>query len=56
MPRAGFYMLHSVILTTVFYGYGPGLYGHVSRLEQMAFVVVVISPLRLRKFRSGPAE
>ncbi len=56
------YLLHSVILTTVFYGYGLGLYGYVSRLEQMAFVVAVISlqlwlsPLWLAKFRFGPAE
>ena len=36
------YLLHSVILTTVFYGYGFGLYGELSRLWQMACVVAVI--------------
>jgi uncharacterized protein len=56
------YLLHSIILTTVFYGYGFGLYGQVPRLWQMAFVVVVIglqmivSPLWLRHYRFGPAE
>ncbi len=56
------YLLHSIILTTVFYGYGFGLYGHVSRFWQMAFVVVVIglqmivSPLWLKHYRFGPAE
>ncbi|RLA30781.1 MAG: hypothetical protein DRR11_12490 [Gammaproteobacteria bacterium] len=56
------YLLHSIILTTVFYGYGFGLYGQVSRFWQMAFVVVVIglqmivSPLWLKHYRFGPAE
>ena len=56
------YLLHSIILTTVFYGYGFGLYGHIPRLWQMAFVVVVIglqmivSPLWLKHYRFGPAE
>jgi uncharacterized protein len=56
------YLLHSIILTTVFYGYGFGLYGQVPRLWQMAFVVAVIglqmivSPLWLRHYRFGPAE
>ena len=56
------YLLHSIILTTVFYGYGFGLYGQIPRLWQMAFVVVVIglqmivSPLWLRHYRFGPAE
>jgi uncharacterized protein len=56
------YLLHSIILTTVFYGYGFGLYGQIPRLWQMAFVVAVIglqmivSPLWLRHYRFGPAE
>jgi len=56
------YLLHSVILTTVFYGYGFGLYGQVPRFWQMGFVVAVIgfqlwmSPLWLKYFRFGPAE
>lgn len=56
------YLMHSLILTTVFYGYGLGMYGNVSRFQQMGFVVAVIalqlaySPAWLRHFRFGPAE
>jgi len=56
------YLLHSIILTTVFYGYGFGLYGQIPRFWQMAFVVaviglqMVISPLWLQHYRFGPAE
>ena len=56
------YLLHSIILTTVFYGYGFGLYGQIPRFWQMGFVVAVIglqlwmSPLWLTHFRFGPAE
>jgi uncharacterized protein len=56
------YLMHSVILTTVFYGYGLGLYGSVPRLVQMAFVAGVISlqlsisPWWLARFRFGPVE
>ena len=56
------YLMHSVILTTVFYGYGLGLYGQVPRFWQMGFVVAVlafqlwISPWWLQRYRFGPAE
>ena len=56
------YLLHSVILTTVFYGYGFGLYGKIPRLWQMGIVVAVVgfqlwfSPLWLQKYRFGPVE
>ena len=56
------YLMHSLVLTTVFYGYGFGLYGQVSRIWQMAFVVAVIglqlwfSPWWLTRFRFGPME
>jgi uncharacterized protein len=56
------YLSHSVILTSVFYGYGFGLYGSVPRLAQMAFVAgviglqLVISPWWLARFRFGPVE
>jgi uncharacterized protein len=56
------YLMHSLILTTVFYGYGLGLYGTIPRIWQMLFVVAVIafqlwfSPVWLRKYRFGPAE
>ena len=56
------YLLHSVILTTVFYGYGLGLYASVPRLGQMGFVAAVIalqlivSPWWLARYRFGPVE
>ena len=56
------YLLHSVILTTVFYGYGLGLYGEVPRFWQMGFVVAVVglqlvlSPWWLARYRFGPVE
>lgn len=56
------YLLHSIILTTVFYGYGFGAYGSVPRAAQMLIVAAVIglqlllSPIWLRHFRFGPAE
>lgn len=56
------YLMHSLILTTVFYGYGLGLYGSIPRLWQMLFVAGVIglqlwySPLWLARFRFGPLE
>jgi uncharacterized protein len=56
------YLAHSLILTTVFYGYGFGLFGSVPRILQMAFVVAVIvlqlawSKWWLDRHRFGPAE
>ncbi len=56
------YLMHSVILTSLFYGYGLGLYGEFPRLAQMAFVVGVIglqlyiSPIWLQRYRFGPLE
>jgi uncharacterized protein len=56
------YLLHSLICTFIFYGYGLGLYGSVERVGQMGIVLAVwalqlsISPLWLSYFRFGPAE
>ena len=56
------YLLHSIILTTVFYGFGFGLYGQVPRFWQMWIVVAVIalqlliSPWWLSQYRFGPVE
>ncbi len=56
------YLMHSIILTTVFYGYGFGLYGTIPRFWQMGFVVAVIglqlmlSPWWLSRYRFGPVE
>ncbi len=56
------YLLHSLLCTFIFYGFGLGLYGSVERIGQIGIVVsiwilqLVISPLWLRHFRFGPAE
>ena len=56
------YLMHSVILTSIFYGYGLGLFGSVPRALQMAFVAGVIvfqlwfSGWWLGRFRFGPVE
>ncbi len=56
------YLMQSVLLTTVFYGYGLGLYGQVDRFAQMGFVLAVWalqlawSAPWLARFRFGPAE
>lgn len=56
------YLMHSLLLTTVFYGYGLGLYGSIPRFWQMGFVVAVIglqlllSPWWLARYQFGPAE
>jgi len=56
------YLMHSVVMTTVFYGYGLNLYTEIPRLGQMGFVAALISlqlllsPWWLQRFRFGPAE
>ena len=56
------YLMHSLILTTVFYGYGLGLYGSIPRFWQMGFVAAVIglqlvlSPWWLARYEFGPVE
>jgi uncharacterized protein len=56
------YILHTLICTTLFYGYGLGQFGKVARTTQLEIVVViwilqlVISPMWLEKFRYGPLE
>ena len=56
------YLAHSVILTTVFYGYGLGLFGSVPRFWQMFFVAAVVglqllwSTWWLQRYRFGPVE
>jgi len=56
------YLMHSIVMTTIFYGYGLGLYGSVPRFAQMGFVVAMIgfqlwfSPVWLAGHRFGPAE
>lgn len=56
------YLLQTLIATTVFYGHGLGLFGSVSRVEQLGFVVAVwvvqiaVSVAWLSRFRFGPVE
>jgi uncharacterized protein len=56
------YLLHTLICTTIFYGYGFGLFGRVERVGQIGIVIavwtfqLVISPIWLHFFRFGPAE
>ena len=56
------YLAHSLICTTLFYGYGFGLFGKLDRIE-LAGVVIAIwalqlwySPIWLAHFRFGPVE
>jgi uncharacterized protein len=56
------YLLQSLVWTTVFFGYGLGLWGSVPRALQPVVVVgffalqVVISGWWMERFRFGPAE
>ena len=56
------YLSQSIILTTIFYGYGLNLYAEVPRLGQMGIVVAMISfqlyfsRWWLSRYHFGPAE
>lgn len=56
------YITHSIILTTIFYGYAGGMFGQIARGNQMLIVVAVIlaqvifCTLWLKFFRFGPLE
>ena len=56
------YLLHSVVASIVFLGWGFGLAGRLDYAQQLLFVAVVwtiqlvVSPLWLRRYRFGPAE
>jgi uncharacterized protein len=56
------YLTHSIVCTTLFYGYGFGLFGHVNRAALAGIVLLIwvfqlwMSPIWLRHFRFGPAE
>ncbi len=56
------YLMHSIVCTTLFYGYGFGLYGTINRTGLAAIVLAIwtfqlfVSPIWLRYFRFGPAE
>ncbi len=56
------YILQSIICTTIFYGFGLGLFGEVERIEQVYItlgvwsLLIVFSYIWLEKFRMGPLE
>ncbi|WP_440119586.1 DUF418 domain-containing protein [Paenibacillus sp. QZ-Y1] len=56
------YLMQSVICTTIFYGYGLGLFGHagvfIGTVIALAVYIIQLwlSPLYLKKFRNGPVE
>lgn len=56
------YLFQTVVATSLFYGFGLGLFGQVSRVEQLGFVLgiwlvqVVLSLLWFRRFSYGPVE
>jgi uncharacterized membrane protein YeiB len=56
------YIMHSVILTSVFYGYAGGFYGEISRAPQMLIVLAIVtiqiplSSLWLKHYQFGPLE
>jgi uncharacterized protein len=56
------YILQTLICTTLFYGYGFGLFGHLERYQVLALAILIwafqlwLSPLWLRHFRFGPLE
>ena len=56
------YISHSIILTSIFYGYAGGMFGQIARAEQMLIVVAIVlfqiitSRLWLAYFKFGPLE
>jgi uncharacterized membrane protein YeiB len=56
------FVTHSIVCTTLFYGYGFGAFGHVNRIGLAGIVLVIwivqmlVSPIWLERFRFGPAE
>lgn len=56
------YLTHSLILTSVFYGYAGNWFGHIDRAPQMLIVVAIIAVqavvcrIWLQHFRYGPME
>ena len=56
------YLMQTIICTTIFYGYGLGMFCRLSRIELVGVVVLiwiaqlVFSPIWLARFRYGPFE
>ncbi|MBE1301419.1 MAG: DUF418 domain-containing protein [Alteromonadaceae bacterium] len=56
------YILHTLICTTIFYGYGMGVFAELERLSQLIIIFAIwmlqlwLSPLWLRHYKFGPLE
>lgn len=56
------YLMQTIVCTTIFYGHGFGLFGHVERVWQLVIVFCVwilqlyMSPIWIRHFKYGPVE
>lgn len=56
------YLIHSIVMTFIFYGWGLGMFAKFDRVELLAFVggmwilQLIISPLWFTRFQFGPAE
>ena len=56
------YLFHSIVCTSLFYGFGFGLYNHLERFWLFLIVLAIwtvqllLSPVWLRRYRFGPAE
>lgn len=56
------YLMTSIVMTTIFYGYGLGLFGHVGRAEVYLFVTAMWAAMLgwsrpwLARFNHGPFE
>lgn len=56
------YILHTLVFTTLFYGYGFGLFGDIARWQQLLMVLSMwavqlwLAPMWLQHFKYGPLE
>ena len=56
------YLTQSIIATSIFYGFGLGLFGYMNRLSQLLVVLLIwgflliICPTWLKRFKYGPIE
>lgn len=56
------YLMQTIVMTTIFYGYGFGLFGDFGRFQLTGFVAgmwivqMIYSPIWLHHFRFGPFE
>ena len=56
------YIMHSIVLTSIFYGYAGGYFGEISRAPQMLLVLAIIifqllfSRWWLSSYAFGPLE